>query len=145
MPTLQRTSKDSVIERSSTLSIEEVRLRIGRTLEKHGFAVVGMHDVMDRYLQTGHVLEDSIFVCEFSSPGLARDAYRQWPQLSVFGFSRISIYSVQGQTRLAALLPSSIMKLLPREWVSAKARKPYLPVVRDYDRRIKRVLAELAS
>jgi uncharacterized protein (DUF302 family) len=123
----------------------EVRARIEETLRRHDFLPLGIRDISDFYLKTGQPVPDPIFACEFSSPGLARDAFRAMPQLAALGPSRIAVYVVGGKTRVAALLPSAFEKLLPAKLAPPAVRRGYRRVVVDYDRRIRRVLQELCG
>jgi uncharacterized protein (DUF302 family) len=133
-----------LLEKKSALSPQEVRMRMDGALRRHGFEPVGFRNVSEMYLKTGQPVDDSIWTVEFVSPGLARDAYRQFPQIAVLGPYRIAVYTVNGTTRLATMLPQAYVKIFPKSFTRPSILRPYQKILKDYAVRLRRVLSDLS-
>lgn len=139
-----RAKRAGWIECESAWTPDEIRGRIEVEVRREAFELIGIHDVSEEYLRRGHPLTRSILVAEFSSPGLAREAFDRSPQLALLGPSRIAIYSKNGGTTVVAMLPSLWMRIVPPSWLTAATLRRYRGVVREYDARVRQVVRRLA-
>lgn len=142
---LIRYKGSALIEQPSTFSPQEIRTKIQDVLRKHGFEPIGIRDIPELFLRQGQMVGNELFICEFNPPENPRDVFANFPQLTVLGIPRISVYRVQDQTRMATLMPSRLFNVLPETLVADSIRRRHRGVLRRYEALVLKVLKDLSG
>ena len=104
-------SSDILIKRSTAAEIGLVSQKLPEIAQKHGFGVLGMHDLKQRITAKGLEFGPECRVFEVCSPALARQALGHSLEISAALPCRISVYQESGRTVLATIKPSLLLTM----------------------------------
>lgn len=88
---------------------------VGHALEaacaRHGFGVIGVHDIGARLAEKGFPLARACVVYEVCSPPIAKRALDADPRLAALLPCRIALSTEEGRVRLSTLRPTILLSL----------------------------------
>ncbi len=120
----------------SSKSVAEIARAFPEVCAKYKFGVLGSIDLRQKLQEKGLVFDRECLVFEVCNPQAAKQVLDYNPAISAALPCRIAIYQENGKTRLASILPTSLLGLFPHPELQ--------PVAAEVERTILRIMHELA-
>lgn len=124
----------SLITRRTADPLEEVCSRLGPVCQRHGFGVLGTHDLRDKMNSKGVPFIRECRVYEVCDPRQAARILEQSMEVAAALPCRISVYVEDGETVLSTLKPSVLLPLISASGdlaVAAAVEKSLTEIMED--------------
>ena len=90
-------------------SVDEIRELLPEAAGKHGFGVLGVHDLRATLREKGQEFERAVLVFDVCNPVQAKKVLSAAPQVSCVLPCRVSVYETEGGSRLVTVQPTQMM------------------------------------
>ncbi len=100
-----------IFELTSTRPLAEIGQRLQEAAARHGFGVLGVHDLKQTLQKKGFEYNGECQVYEICQPRQAKTILDAKPVISCALPCRVSIYSSGGSTCLATIRPTALLSL----------------------------------
>ena len=92
-------------------SLEQIDAGIRAAAANHKFGVLGVHDLREAMANKGVAFENTCLVYEVCNPHQAKKILERNSGFSSLLPCRISVYGLNGRTKLSTVLPTELAKL----------------------------------
>lgn len=120
----------------SSKSLADVARIFPDVASRHGFGVLGVHDLRQRLEQKGVNFPKPCLVFEVCNPQKAKTVLERDMGLSALLPCRVSLYEEGGRTRLSTLLPTELIALFDHPELRT--------VAEEVEATLKKILADLS-
>jgi uncharacterized protein (DUF302 family) len=90
-------------------SVEQVRELMPEVAKKHGFGVLGVHDLRATLREKGQEFDRAVLVFDVCNPVQAKKVLTAAPQVSCVLPCRVSVFERDGGSRLVTVQPTRMM------------------------------------
>lgn len=95
----------------SKRSVEEISELMPEACTKHGFGVLGVHDLRAKLREKGQEFDRAVLVFDVCNPVKAKQVLTAAPTVSSVLPCRISVYEEGGGSRIVTVQPSQMMAM----------------------------------
>ena len=90
-------------------NVDQIRELMPETCKKHGFGVLGVHDLRATLREKGQEFDRAVLVFDVCNPVHAKNVLTEAPQVSCVLPCRVSVFEESGGARLVTVLPTAMM------------------------------------
>lgn len=121
--TVEDMNKDLLLVVESAKSPQEVERSFSAAAGKHKFGVLGVHNLRQKMNEKGVAFEQDCLVLEVCNPQQAKRILGNDLSISTVLPCRVSVYQVNGRTRLATIRPTALLELFAKPELRLIARE----------------------
>ncbi len=119
----------------SSKSVAEITRIFPEVCVRYKFGVLGSIDIRQKLQEKGLVFDRECVVFEVCNPQAAKRVLDDNPAISAALPCRISVYLEDGQTRIASILPTTLLSMFPNPELK--------PVAEEVEHTILRIMQDL--
>jgi uncharacterized protein (DUF302 family) len=120
----------------SSKSVAEIAQAFPEVCARYKFGILGIIDIRQKLQDKGLPFDRECLVFEVCNPQAAKQVLDDNLAISAALPCRISVYRENGKTKMAAILPSTLLQLFPNPELK--------PVAEEVERTMNRIMQDLA-
>lgn len=117
----------------STKSLEEAVERLEQAVPRHGFGIMGTHNLRETMAKKGVAFEAECRIYEVCNPHQAKKVLEANLEIATALPCRIAVYREHDRTKLATIRPTAMLDLYPNPQLKGVAQEVETVIVRIMD------------